>query len=115
MPDLPPRGLVFSCDIGLQCVQSLFPKLSVMLQPLICFAQRTGLDPTVVFASFDLATQNSCTLQRHNMFRNCIERNPEGLGDLIDSGGTVSESSQNGASCWVCQRGEDTIQLCGLR
>ena len=77
---------MFSYDVRFQCVQTLFPELPVMLEPLICSAQSTRLDAAVVLASFDFAAQESGTFQDHDVLGNCIERNGEWSCNLADCG-----------------------------
>src|SRR5215813_7745965 len=67
----------------------------------------------MVFATFDLTPQQPGSFQHHHMFRNRIQRNGEGLGDLIDGGWASLESPQDRAPCGICQGGEDAIQICG--
>ena len=89
------------------------PEFAVILQPLLCVAQRTRLDPTVVLASFDFTPQQSCAFQHHHMLGDCVEGNREGFGDFIDRSWMARQCPQNGASCRVGQRGKYPIQFLG--
>ena len=69
----------------------------------------------MVLASFDLAPDQPCALQDHEVLGDRIQRDGEGAGDLIDGGRTLREPPQNSAPRRVCKRREDAIQFGGLR
>lgn len=110
MPDLSPRGLVSSCNVRLKRVQALFPELPVIVEPLICCAQSTGLEAAMVFASSDFAPQEPGTFQNHDVLGNCIERNGKGPCNLIDRGRIAGQQPQNCAPRRIRQCRENTVQ-----
>src|SRR5262249_28099774 len=67
MPDLLSRSLVSSRNVRFECLQTLLPELAVVLQPAVGLTQRSGLDPTIVCASFNFAAQHAGALERHDV------------------------------------------------
>jgi hypothetical protein len=70
--------------MGIQRIQAFFPKLPILFYPLLCFAQRTRLDPAVVLAAFDFAAEQTGTFKHHDVFGDCIQSHRERGGDLLN-------------------------------
>jgi hypothetical protein len=87
--------MLFADEKFLQLVEAELPELPVMLEPRVGLAERLGVERAVMFATDDLALNQSSTLKDHQMFRNGVERNREGSSDLRNGSRLVRDRFQN--------------------
>ena len=87
--------MLFADEKFFQLVEADLPELPVMLEPRVGLVERLGVERAVMFATDDLALNQSSTLKDHQMFRNGVERNREGSSDFRDGSRLVRDPFQN--------------------
>src|SRR5580700_5591737 len=76
----------FSRNVSFQSIEPKIPELAVVIEPGGGLLQGAGFESANMLTPPDLAAQQTCSLEHHNVLGNGVQGDREGLGNLGDGG-----------------------------